>query len=381
MSATKESRPWIQLGNTFKHFNPTATVVDSLPLGVYEMAYDDRLKEIFLQKIDDSFTFNHKIYGLETSFMDHVMKTYEHTSNNLGILLDGTKGTGKTVCGKLLANAMGLPVILCNIPCDELSGWIAQFNSSAIFFFDEFEKNFSDNTSMLLSAMDGAFNTNTRKIFILTTNKLQIDNNFLSRPSRIRYKKTFGNLKKETIIEYCNDNLKNKEFMQDIIDFIDRLTISTIDILKTIVEEINIHDCTTSTFKDFFNVEESAYEYQIIACSATKGYSLEDFNKDCQIFLKENGHKKINDEEYTDDIREIRSTFHCSTLYSNRSIHYVAEGDEFNDETVLKPIDETNILVSKAEPAYYDNEVKYPYTYIKILNPNFMPSRYTKFTF
>lgn len=43
------------------------------------------------------------------------------------------------------------------------------------------------------------------------------------------------------IIQEMVDALQVPEARQDLLDFIDSLTISTIDILKTIVNEVNIH--------------------------------------------------------------------------------------------------------------------------------------------
>lgn len=56
-----------------------------------------------------------------------------------------------------------------------------------IFFFDEYEKEFK-NSSDVLSFMDGTYNSIYRKVFLLTTNELNVDPNLLGRPSRIRYK-------------------------------------------------------------------------------------------------------------------------------------------------------------------------------------------------
>ena len=58
--------------------------------------------------------------------------------------------------------------------------------------------------------MDGVYNSKHRKIFLLTTNQLYINDNLIGRPSRIRYKKTFGNLSAETIKSYLGDNLIDK---------------------------------------------------------------------------------------------------------------------------------------------------------------------------
>lgn len=60
--------------------------------------------------------------------------------------------------------------------------------------------------------MDGVFNSPYRRVFLLTTNNLYVNENLIGRPSRIRYKKTFGNLQPEVVQEYLDDNLKNKKY-------------------------------------------------------------------------------------------------------------------------------------------------------------------------
>ena len=54
-----------------------------------------------------------------------------------------------------------------------------------IFFFDEYEKEFKS-SSDVLSFMDGTYNSIYRKVFLLTTNELNVDPNLLGRPSRIK---------------------------------------------------------------------------------------------------------------------------------------------------------------------------------------------------
>ena len=69
----------------------------------------------YLTKIEDQFEFSHKLYGLETSLIDRIVRTWDGTNKNLGVLLNGLKGTGKTVTSKVICNTVQLPVILINM--------------------------------------------------------------------------------------------------------------------------------------------------------------------------------------------------------------------------------------------------------------------------
>jgi broad-specificity NMP kinase len=237
--------------------------LDIIPKGIYEVDLD--LSGWSLQRTGDAFVFPYKLYNLQRDFLDHVKKTYFSTKGNLGILFNGTRGTGKTVSAKIFANELELPIIIVKSMGDSNPGlisYLSSFNFDCIFFFDEFEKQFHDGDSTILQFMDGVFTSDYRRVFLLTTNELSVNQNLLSRPSRIRYVREFGNLQKNVVDEYLEDNLIDKSGKSDLMDYIDTLTISTIDILKSIVEEVNIHGIEQFlNIKKSFNVSSAVYQY------------------------------------------------------------------------------------------------------------------------
>lgn len=136
--------------------------------------------------------------------------------------------------------------------------FLSGIEGDCVLFLDEFEKNFSESDSTILQIMDGVYNSKYRKVFLLTTNAMSINDNMVGRPSRIRYVKKFENLDLKVVNEYA---LEVPEARQDLLDFIDSLTISTIDILKTIVNEVNIHGIEgLRKAKSFFNVVTNEYQ-------------------------------------------------------------------------------------------------------------------------
>ena len=66
---------------------------DELENAIYTVGVDDYGK-FFLLKNSDGFTFNYKLYGLESDLINRVIKTYDATNGHLGVLLNGLKGTG-----------------------------------------------------------------------------------------------------------------------------------------------------------------------------------------------------------------------------------------------------------------------------------------------
>lgn len=225
---------------------------------------------IGLTKIADTFTFDFKVYDLGCSDMLEKVKAtwdneyFKEKNQNLGIILNGIKGTGKTIAAKLLANQLGMPVLVVSSYEKGLLEFIQSLEFECTILIDEAEKTFSpaeeDASQTLLKIIDGVYNS-ARKLYILTTNTLNLNENLLGRPGRIRYIKNFGNLPLEFLQQYLDENLINKEKKGEVLDVIEDLEISTIDILKSIVDEVNIHGAVTTssglnvpTSQKFFDV-------------------------------------------------------------------------------------------------------------------------------
>ena len=272
---------WVQTGINFNRMQGPIISYNEIPVGVYKISMSKQ--GFYLEYVMSEFVFDYKIYGLQEDFINHVIKTYnEAQTGNLGILLNGTKGTGKTVAAKMIANRLHLPVIIVQNMGQEMNLQMMNYlsteiNFDCVFFFDEYEKTFDKDTT-ILSFMDGVYNSESRKVFLLTTNTLSIDRNLIGRPSRILYLKKFGNLEIEAASEFLDDTLNNKEYKQEVLEFIDLLSISTIDILKSIVREINIHGIEEfRKSKSYFNVEINSYTYTCEYASANI-YNDSDFD-------------------------------------------------------------------------------------------------------
>lgn len=243
MDENKVRVSWIKNGNEYQRVEGECDNVETLPPGIYTVHLSDK-KGWWLEFYREKFTFDYKIYGCDEGFIDYFMKTYDSTKGNIGVMFNGVKGTGKTVTAKVLANKLNVPVIIVKGMGDfnpALMEYLSSFNFDCVYFFDEFEKNFKDDDPSVLQIMDGVYNSEYRKVFLLTTNRTFVNENLLSRPSRIRYIKEFKNIGKDLIDEYMEDNLIDKSAKEDIITYVDTLDVSTIDILKTAVQEVNIH--------------------------------------------------------------------------------------------------------------------------------------------
>lgn len=364
---------WLKNGRNLRQVDSSMQLIKDLPNKIYTVQVDPRSGELYLEEYADSFHFDFKVYGMESQLIDHIMKTFDNTTGNLGILFNGMKGTGKTITAKLIANRMNMPVILITEAYEELSNFISKICCPCTLFFDEFEKVFEKdyNDTGILSIMDGVFNSPYRRIFLLTTNNLHVNENLIGRPSRIRYKKTFGNLQPEIVQEYLDDNLKNKEYVDEVIEFIDSLEISTIDILKAIVDELNIHDIPISTFKSFFNIEIAKYSWNLKVKTIynvdeeDSDYTIEKFKKDLNRIGKIE--KDGDNKEYK--VRGYNIGINNEKINTSSNIIFMQVGDSFgNFGNITIPINEDGILVTEDD---------YGWThFIKVLNVENKPSLY-----
>ena len=380
---------WMCSGSIYTQVDSDYRVSESLPIGIYNINLTKT--GYHLDKYADKFIFPYKIYGLQEDFIDYVIKTYNNTEGNLGIMLTGTKGSGKTVTAKELANKLNLPIIIVKDMEDNnqsMIEFLSGIECNCVLFLDEFEKNFKESDSTILQIMDGVYNSKYRKVFLLTTNEMSVNENMIGRPSRIRYVKRFENLDLKSVNEYLDDVLEVPEARQDLLDFIDSLTISTIDILKTIVDEVNIHGIESlRRAKSFFNVETSEYEYSCVTGYAFTNeteidrnkFSIENFFKAVERFnnpipkpiVKDEDNCTAEERKALNEYYEYRHhDFHTLSykfIYSYTKFNNLKVGDDFCDEEIIAINRKLSVVVTKD-----DNDINYYW----IKDPNSKPSLY-----
>ncbi len=242
---------WVYNSNDYK-IAEVSQVIDKLPVAVYKTQID-MFDNIYLTKVSEKFEMPDKIYDVQRQFIDRIHKSWAETTGNLGVLLNGIRGTGKTITAELLANESGLPVVLVTNNFKGLTSFLNEFQQDCIIFIDEYDKIFEKHSDTLLTIMDGALKTKSRFMFLLTTNESYLNQNMYQRPSRIRYIKRFGDLPLEAIIEIVDDMLIHKNLREKAIEFIAHMPIITMDLVKSVIEEINIHNQEPELFKEVFN--------------------------------------------------------------------------------------------------------------------------------
>lgn len=262
-------KPWVEENGSFYNEKPETPIIhELLPVGIYYPIINPLGMIIGLKFESPKFEFPYKIYDLDDSFIKRVEKTFKNIPNNLGILLNGLKGTGKTVMSKKICNVVNTPVIVLTKKIPNLDSFLSGFQQDVCILIDEFEKVYKNDHQVkqqeeLLTLMDGVRNSQFKKLFVLTTNHKHLNENLVNRPTRIRYIKEFDNLSLSAINMIVEDMLENKEFHNDLISYISKLEIITVDIVKAIISEINIHQDNPDIFKEIFNVKENSSKYEV----------------------------------------------------------------------------------------------------------------------
>lgn len=235
----------IQTGLNYNLCDDTMVVLDNLPPKTYSLRFGKQ-SGFFLWQMED-LKVKEKIYGTHSKRVDKVLNSFSLFSRNLGVLLSGDKGIGKSVFTKLLAEeAMktGYPVIIVDSFYDDLSNlsnFINEIQQEAMIIFDEFDKNFRrlDEQNKLLSLFDGL--SQGKKLFCISCNNLgNISNFLLDRPGRFHYHFRFLYPTMEEAEEYLKDNVKEEYWdeLSKVLNCVDRLNINY-DCLRAIAFELN----------------------------------------------------------------------------------------------------------------------------------------------
>ena len=269
----------------------------------------------------------------------------------------------KTVVAKELCNRLQLPVILVQSMGGDTNSKLIEYLSTAInfdciFFFDEYEKEFED-SSDVLSFMDGTYNSIYRRVFLLTTNELKVDSNLLGRPSRIRYKKSFNNLPEEITREILNNILEDKNAIEKVIELTHSMNIITIDLIKAIATEINIHGIEALPYiKETFNIEFSKFSY-LYRVIQVRNCELEFTSENIKNLLKTyNDYKELEKKDFKNLSNEERKFINeCHTKFSDnfgstiedKELKYLKPGDYFEEDHILIINTKEKYLVTMTE--------------------------------
>lgn len=249
---------YLKKGETF--WPTTQEAIDlrsSLPVGTYTVRAS--LEGFYLEETKD-FAITGKIYGNTTRQAERILNTFQNRPSTTGVLLNGEKGSGKTMLAKMiacLAAEQGISTLIINSDFhgDAFNRFMTSIGDACVVIFDEFEKVYGEEQQeAILTLLDGVFPT--KKLFVLTANdKYKINSHMRNRPGRIFYMIDYKGLDTEFIREYCEDNLNNKNYIPQVC----RLTLLfdsfNFDMLKALVEEMNRYNESPQQAMEMLNAK------------------------------------------------------------------------------------------------------------------------------
>lgn len=270
--------------NNEYYFSEAGTPHSKLPLGVYLLRYDSMRQVFYLSKTSD-FNLPSKMYG-DFSIVDRWLKTYEEKKakrKNLGVLLSGVKGAGKTLTAELLCKKANQPVIM--IRSAFVGEGFETFMTNpelgdCTIFIDEFEKTYNGSTSDgqrnastsdgqrnagegLLQLLDGGYTTS--HLFIFTVNDQSKMNDFLmNRPSRIYYRSDYSELPEDVIREVGQDRGLSEDDINDLLICAQTLgNNASFDSLISIIEEAKRFGETPSKAAKYLNFKRESSSFSM----------------------------------------------------------------------------------------------------------------------
>lgn len=252
---------------------------DQIPAGTYDICFS-KMTGFYLVRRPD-MAVDEKVYGVAGEKAAKVMSTFKVFTRNLGVILSGDKGIGKSMTAKMIAKAAideGYPVILVSEYVPGTASFIESITQEVMILFDEFDKTFrktDDDTPQdtMLSLFDGT--TTGKKLFVVTCNELRSLNDYLvNRPGRFHYHFRFDYPKADEIRTYLQDKLDPKYYgeIESVIQFSSRVALNY-DCLRSIAFELNLGTAFKDAILDLniVNLDDLSYKITAITESGKRG--------------------------------------------------------------------------------------------------------------
>lgn len=255
----------VNSGNRFMVYGNDVKTYKALPADTYQLNFS-QMSGFYLSSHND-LSVNEKIYGPYAKKVNKVMKTFKAFDRNMGVILSGPKGVGKSMFARLLAEEgkkQNLPLIIVSDAIAGLENFISSIQQECIVLFDEFEKTFKGDKDgynpqeSLLSLFDGI--DNGKKLYVVTCNETSDLNTYLlNRPGRFHYHFILGTPTGEEVREYMEDNLVGdaREYIDKIVA-LSGISAFTYDVLRAIAFDLNQGYELTETLLDL-NIERERY--------------------------------------------------------------------------------------------------------------------------
>ena len=307
----------IQTGTIYRVYDDSMQTHNKLPAQAYLACFDPQSGP-FLKKYSD-LKISEKVYGVHSEKVDKVLNSFKIFNRNLGVILSGDKGIGKSLFSKLLsikAIESGYPLIIVNSYFPGVGEYLAEIDQEVVVLFDEFDKTFelsersrrdddaekrSPQTEML-TLFDGV--AQGKKLFVVTCNDVNALSKFIvNRPGRFHYHFRFEYPTAAEIEEYLIDSLntdKAKEEIKNVVAFSQKTKLNY-DCLRSIAFELNLGLTFKEAIKDL-NILNLEYEHYTLAIYMSNGARLVVKNYTLDLFDDQEIDVEFRDSETRKDV-------------------------------------------------------------------------------
>lgn len=295
----------VESGKRYRIFNNAITTYDQLPPKTYRVDYDPDTRTFSLLEAHDFEIPETKIYGQHLDKVKKVLNAMDKMNRNLGVILSGDKGIGKSLFSKCLglkARKKGIPVILVNEYNEGIANFLEEIEQTVMILFDEYDKTFNDKKyncqAEMLSLFDGV--SAGKKLFVITCNEIQSLSQYLiNRPGRFHYHFRFLYPTADEIRDYMEDKLDKQYYdeIENVIAFSVRMNFNY-DCLRSIAFELNnglkfqeaINDLNIIRISQYKNIKIIVeFENQATLSGKIKEWQLYDNTiTDMSIYLPDN---------------------------------------------------------------------------------------------
>lgn len=260
-------------GSMYQIYGEDLKIFNKLPTQVYSVRFSENTG-FFLKQHDPIEIKEDKIYGVHMSKVRKVINAFSKFNKNLGVILSGDKGIGKSLFAKILSTEaikQELPVVIVDTYIPGIASFIESIDQEILVMFDEFDKTFGgvkaedgrmDPQAELLTLFDGL--AQGKKLFVITCNNLNKLNDYLvNRPGRFHYHFRFEYPSDAEIKEYLKDRIENEYHneIEKVINFAHRVDLNY-DCLRSIAFELNNGLLFEEAIKDLniLNLEDASYK-------------------------------------------------------------------------------------------------------------------------
>lgn len=295
----------VESGKRYRIFNNAITTYDQLPPKTYRVDYDPETRIFSLLEAHDFEIPETKIYGQHLDKVKKVLNSMDKMNRNLGVILSGDKGIGKSLFSKCLglkARKKEIPVILVNEYHEGIANFLEEIEQTVMILFDEYDKTFDEKKhncqAEMLSLFDGV--SAGKKLFVITCNEIQSLSQYLiNRPGRFHYHFRFLYPTADEIRDYMEDKLDKQYYdeIENVIAFSVRMNLNY-DCLRSIAFELNnglkfqeaINDLNIIRISQYKNIKIIVeFENQATLSGKIKEWQLYDNTiTDMSIYLPDN---------------------------------------------------------------------------------------------